>query len=165
MYVFTYFLIIHMKQLLFFICLLLGGLPLQAQTAISPSYMKKIDLMLEKSGAAETVNATFKQLMPLMKAQAGAQKVPEDIWVKVEKEFCSIMSEELTSISAEVYSKYFSEKELDEIIAFYESPVGRKVGLHSAAMSQETSVLTQERLRPIIATRLKAIFEKAVSQP
>ncbi|MNT21075.1 hypothetical protein D3C72_1563990 [compost metagenome] len=45
-----------------------------------------------------------------------------------------------------IYTSNFSESELKELIAFYESPLGRKVLDKMPALTQQSAQLTQSRL-------------------
>lgn len=49
-----------------------------------------------------------------------------------------------------LYTKVFSEQELNEMLAFYQSPVGRKVLENMPVLSAESARLTQARLQDAV---------------
>lgn len=62
-----------------------------------------------------------------------------------------------------LYHKYFTHDEIKELLAFYQTPLGKKAGSLAPVMSQEGLVIGQrwgESLGPKIAERIKARFKQ-----
>lgn len=49
-----------------------------------------------------------------------------------------------------LYTRNFSEQELEELIAFYQSPVGKKVMKTMPALTEQSAQLTQEKLETAV---------------
>ena len=67
-------------------------------------------------------------------------KVDEGFWKKMENE---INVNSLIDISTSVYEKNFSDKEIDELLKFYKSPLGKKMVQNAPMIMQEIESLAQ----------------------
>ncbi len=61
--------------------------------------------------------------------------VPEETWVELH----GALTDELLELSLPIYLRNFSEQELEELIAFYESPLGRKLLERTPVILQEST--------------------------
>ena len=68
-------------------------------------------------------------------------------WDKIKKPFI------------ELYMKVYSEAEINELIKFYESPIGKKMIAKMPELMKETMALSQEIMRPMIP-KVQAIAMK-----
>ena len=101
--------------------LALLALEVRAQT---PEYMAKMTRMLELSGSDAVMKELPKQMIGMMKQQVPA--MPDSVSRQIEDlmaEYFPKMLEMMTPI----YAKYYTEEDLDGLIAFYESPLGKKM--------------------------------------
>jgi len=64
--------------------------------------------------------------------------------------------DDLISWSADVYTKHFSRKELDDLAAFYKTPTGKKLAASMPAISGELGA----KMAPLMMTRLPAALKK-----
>ena len=62
--------------------------------------------------------------------------VPQEFW---DKALSKINGEELKNIVVPIYDKYYTEEDIDALIAFYKSDIGKKV-------LQVTPMVTQESM-------------------
>jgi hypothetical protein len=60
-------------------------------------------------------------------------------------------SEDLKIDIAAVYAETFSEDELREVIAFYQSPLGRKLLDRMPELMQKSMQISQDRMKPIMS--------------
>ena len=67
------------------------------------------------SGVAKQVMGTFREAYP---------KVPESLWADLAKRMDPAS---VTTLTVPVYNAHFSADEVKQLIAFYESPLGKKV--------------------------------------
>lgn len=110
------------------ITLLLFGLVVKAQTPnITPAHLKAAEEALNASGAGDQLQGN----MTTMLKQASAT-VPEDKrakFLEVMKTFVGkyINWEIIRDQLSVVYAKEFTEKELKDLTAFYQSPLGKKL--------------------------------------
>ena len=105
------------------IFLLLLAFNLNAQEG---SYDTKVKKMLKLSGAAENFDVVVTNMLNLQK-EAYSQLLSEEFFEELEIEIKEIGFQKLVPKFVPIYKKHLSEKDLDGIIAFYESEVGRKL--------------------------------------
>ncbi|MDB5202971.1 MAG: hypothetical protein JWQ27_2380 [Ferruginibacter sp.] len=97
------------------------------------SNMVNIKKLLDVTGAgkmgvqmAESVIGSFKQNFPA---------VPEDYWVNFRKE---LNSDTIINLVTPVYAKYYTDAEIVALIAFYETPLGKKIIANTPLIMQES---------------------------
>jgi uncharacterized protein len=88
----------------------------------STSKNDRIRELMEETGAGQlgvqlinNVIATYRKDVP---------SVPAEFWVEFSKE---INPNELIELVVPIYAKHFTEKEINQLIQFYRSPIGQKV--------------------------------------
>jgi len=64
--------------------------------------------------------------------------------------------DDLLNWSAEVYTKHFTRKEIDELAAFYKTPTGKKLATKLPVLTGEVGA----KMTPILMTRLPAALKK-----
>lgn len=119
----------------------------------STSKTDKIQQLLDLTGAgklgaqvAKTMIATFQKSYP---------KVDQKIWDDFSNE---IKADDLVALVIPVYDKYYTEGEIDQLIAFYNTPIGKKTIEVLPLISQESMAAGQEWGKKIgqkIAQKLK----------
>jgi len=80
-----------------------------------------LELMALSGGAGvaeQTVALLAQQMRPAYPL------VPEETWVEV---FSAIDPDEVRGLMAQVYTRHFTREELEELIAFYQSPIGKRL--------------------------------------
>jgi hypothetical protein len=124
-----------MKKLIFTLFICGSSYSIFAQ---SDSKATKIRQMLELNGSLnvskqvmKTILASFEKLYP---------KVDKQIWEEFAKE---IKTEELIELVVPIYDKYYTEEDVDQLIVFYNSPIGKKVTETLPAISQESMIAGQ----------------------
>jgi len=106
--------------------LLLGALLLgvcaQAQAPVPPGKEKKIRELIRVTGAAEIGQQVLHQLVPALKR--GFPGESDQFWNEMTAQ---IKASDFVDLVVPIYAKHFSEQDLDGLIAFYSTPLGRKV--------------------------------------
>lgn len=64
--------------------------------------------------------------------------------------------DDLVSWNADVYTKHFSRKEIDDLAAFYNTPTGKKFATKLPALSGDLA----QKMMPVLMTRLPAALKK-----
>ena len=112
------------------------GAAYSEEPALSKKYAKDVRKLLILTGTDKIsmqimVNmfAKFKELLP---------QVPEEFWQEALKEF---NADELIDLIIPVYAKHFSHDDIKEMIAFYESPLGKKITAALPSITQESMKL------------------------
>ncbi len=143
--------------------------------------MKKLLAVLVLSGLAGIVNAekpsveSIEKLMQVTKADQMAEQMwvqmssmlksktsdaPKDFWQKIEKEK---NIKEVIQLLIPVYQKHLSQKDIDAILVFYQSPAGQRLIAAQPKIMQESMVIGQqwgENLTKKIMAEYKAEKEK-----
>lgn len=130
-----------MKKILFIAAFALLSMNMTAQEK-SEYEVKTVELIKKTSGQQ------FQVMMdPLVKM------VPQENQEAFRKELMESTSELYTQI-AEIYMESFTEAEIDQILAFYETPVGKKMVATLPEITQKGMELGQAwgmKLQPIMA--------------
>ncbi len=105
-------------------------------------YKKSLTTLFEVSGTQEAYKAAIKQMMVMYKTSKS--EVPAEIWDDLEKEFLSTSLSDLVDMLAPVYEKYMTKDDLDKIIEFYKTPVGKKYAESTPLITQESMAVGQE---------------------
>ena len=134
-----------MKRLHFVLAIFLfsaGAIGAQAADDVSAGERKKIvelmDVMGMKNITRQVSMSVAKQLAyGLKQAQPDIDRKAFDIVLSVSDEVLSARSDELLGKIVPLYAKHFTEAELDELLAFYRSPIGRKTTEAMPAVMQE----------------------------
>ena len=119
------------------VAMLFAAAPSASAQAPSDEYKATLEKMLELSGSMASAKAMVPQMISMLKQQ----------W---EGKFGSKLAE----LYAPVYQKYLTLDDLKKIVAFYESPVGKKLGASTPAMMAEGMQIGQ-KLGMEIATELQ----------
>jgi uncharacterized protein len=90
-----------------------------------------IERLLKVIGADQLQQSLQEQVLALLKPLFGGNAQTDETKSKILARFSEIMAQEFrkldfTDISRELYDKYFTNDEIKGLIAFYETPVGRK---------------------------------------
>jgi uncharacterized protein len=119
-----------MKKIIISVFLL--GLTL-CTIAQTNSKNEKIKQMLELTGSAKLGVQIAKQVISSFREKYNY--VEPAFWTSLEAE---IKPDDLTNMVIPIYAKYYSEDEIDQIIAFYNSPVGKKMIEITPSILQES---------------------------
>lgn len=128
-----------MKKLLIIIFALFLAAPTFAQPG---SYKSKVKKMLSLTGAEQTFSVAIDQMMGQMRSMRS--DVDTEIWDEVEAEFKKTSIDDLVELLVPVYYKYLTEEDLDGIIAFYQTPVGRKYASSTPDITRDSMIAGQE---------------------
>ena len=105
-------------------------------------YSKTLKKMFEVSGTEVSYQAAIKQMFSMFKQQYSS--VESDVWGDLEKEISKTSLNELTEMLVPVYSKYMTLEDLQELIKFYETPVGKKFAKNTPLIMQESMQIGQQ---------------------
>ncbi len=113
--------------------------------------------ILQKQMKEQTahVREQFPQLRPQDAASADAEE--EQLMLGLFKRF---PVEKIEEDLVPIYQKYYSRTEMDAILSFYESPVGRKMKATMPAMMAEVMQATNARMQPIVDEFMKEVKER-----
>lgn len=122
---------------------------------ITPEKEQKIIELLELTGSGNLGEQYAKQLLATFKKTY--DQVDEEIWNSIEKE---IHGEDLIKLVVPIYNKYYTMEDLDQIIAFYQSPVGVKMVASMPQIMSESMAAGQEWGKEIAQKILEKLEDK-----
>lgn len=137
--------------------------PLYAQT--SKAKTEDIKRLMEMTGAkniaTQFASAITQQMFMMLRA--GNPEIPDRAFEVMANELMAFFSEKMSApgglldLTIPVYDKHFTHKEIKELLAFYESPIGKKVIQTLPQVTSESMAIGQrwgESLGPEIETRI-----------
>ena len=130
-------------------------------TQPSPEYVETLKKYMEVSGAADM----YKNLVPQMFAALKQQlpNVPADVWDSLEKELNTpTLFDDIVKAFAPVYEKLLTKEDLEEIIKFYETPVGQKLAKAQPAIMDGNMQVMQQIQMPIVQRVQQVLQEKGL---
>ena len=145
------------------ICLLIT-IPIvgPAQSKTAPDKQEKlanIGRMIKIEGTAENIMASLPKIVDLVKMSK--PEVPDELW----KEFLAEFTEDyFIDLLVPIYDKYLTNQEVMDIIAFNESPSGRKLLDISPKIEQQILEASQGSLKLISQKILKKFEEESINE-
>lgn len=133
------------------VAMLFAAAPSASAQAPSDEYKATLEKMLELSGSMASAKAMVPQMISMLKQQSSASV---SFWDGFQKKWEGKFGSKLAELYAPVYQKYLTLDDLKKIVAFYESPVGKKLGASAPAMMAEGMQIGQ-KLGMEIATELQ----------
>ena len=135
-----------MRKILFILILVLGiggvSVAQTAQTQPSKEYVAALKKMIVVSGSDATFKLVIPQMFAMMKQQL--PNVPEEFWKTAEAEIMKTIMDDVVGMLAPVYSKHLTQADLEGIIKFYETPVGKKMAAAQPGIMSESMKVGQQ---------------------
>lgn len=144
-----------MRKLFFLSLIILGFFTAQAQ---EDSYKATLLKMFTVSGTDQSYKSAIDQMIDMFKAQNST--VPEEVWDEFRIEFMKTSLADLVEMLAPVYQKYLTQKDLEDIIAFYNTPTGKKFAQNTPNIMQESMQVGQQWGMQIAQTIQEKLEEK-----
>jgi uncharacterized protein len=142
--------------------------------AAAPS-PESIDRLLEASKVADSLKVISANLDSMIqktvarvtngqKLTDADRKVLDTMRAEVMKDVAAELNwTEIRKMLVEVYSATFDQQEIDGLVAFYESPVGKAYAAKQPELAQRQNELVQQRMIPIMA-KVRAEVTGALEQ-
>jgi len=130
-----------MKKLICILALSLFFIPF-SDAQSDPAYVQALKKMFELNGSEETYKAAIKQSLNMFKDQ-----FPEDesnFIKEFEAELLNTSFNDLFEMLTPVYAKYLTLADVEEMIKFYETPIGKKFAKNTPSITQESMQIGQQ---------------------
>jgi len=127
-----------MTRFFYILGFLLASLLATAQTS---DFEKDIEKLLSVNGSSAAYDLAFDQMVAqfkMMKTEA-----PDEVWKQVRTEVFDKEVAELTKQLIPIYKKHFTHEDIKGMIAFYESPLGKKMTDTTGKITTETMQMAQ----------------------
>ncbi len=82
------------------------------------------------------------QVFQMLKQQK--PNVKAEVWQELKNELLQTMMDDLVTKLIPVYSKHLTQKDLEGLISFYETPVGKKYAESTPLIMQESIMVGQQ---------------------
>jgi uncharacterized protein len=105
----------------------------QPSTAEAAAKRQDIRKLMELTGAGNVGQQIAAQMIPMFKQ--GNPQVPQAFWDEAKKEF---NSESMIELIIPIYDKHLTHEDVKGLIAFYQSPLGRKMTSVMPQIAQES---------------------------
>ena len=106
--------------------------------AQSTSKTEKINQLMELMGSGKMAIQMMNQMMDSFKSSYS--NVNDTFWEDFKKE---IKAEDITNMIIPIYDKHYTESDIDQLIAFYNSPIGKKMIATMPQVMHESMVAGQ----------------------
>lgn len=127
-----------MTKLFFVLGLLFVQLVVSAQT---DPFEADIIRMQQLNGSQGTTDAMFGRIVTQFKASK--PEVTDAKWAALKKDVFDVEVAELNKQLIPVYKKHFTQEEVKAIVAFYETPAGKKLAEKTPMVTMESMQLSQ----------------------
>jgi len=124
-----------------------------------PSKTEKIKTLLELTGSANLGIQMIDQIISSF--SSGSSKIPESFWDTFRKE---ISSDGLLNRIIPIYEKHYTEEDIDGLIKFYQSDLGKKVTASLPVVMQESMQAGQEWGREIAEKAINKLKEQGLEK-
>lgn len=98
----------------------------------------KINQLLELTGSTKIGIQVMNQMMASF--QKSFTKVNPEFWEECKKE---MKADDITNLIIPIYDKYYTESDLDQLIVFYNSTIGKKMISTMPQVMQESMIAGQ----------------------
>ena len=126
-----------MKKLFFVaafaVALVVLAAPVSAQ---ENEYRRALAQLMERSGALASADVILDQLIPAVK-QMTSGEVPAEFWDQFRERWDTKTRTRIVELYEPIYRTYLTLSDLRQIVAFYETPVGRKLAASTPAITSE----------------------------
>lgn len=145
-----------MKKITILFLIMTGSLIFAQEQTISPAKKEKIITFLKLTNVLGVANQVMDNM--INSYQTYYKQVPAEYWNELKKETSN--TKDFEELLIPIYSKYYTEKELDDIIAFYKTSTGQKVIKTMPDMTKESMQAGQEWGMKLGQKVMKKINEK-----
>jgi hypothetical protein len=105
-------------------------------------YQKTLRRMFEVSGTQESYKVAITQMFGMLKQQQ--KNVPEEVWAELQNEFNETSLNDLVEMLTPIYEKHLTQGDLQKVIDFYQSTVGKKFASKTPEIMQESMQVGQQ---------------------
>lgn len=109
---------------------------------VSDAYKSQLYEMLTVSGSLEGAHQMVSQMLALVKQQQPG--MPEEKLRQVEEVLNGKLVDRMVDLYAPIYAKYLTLDDLKQIVAFYQTPVGKKWGEATPKITLEGTKMGQQ---------------------
>lgn len=106
------------------------------------SYKSSLTKLIQVSGSEAAYKGVLDQMVSMFKQQQS--NVPKEFWDEFAIEVNKNAIDQLVNLVLPIYQKHLTEADLLGVIAFYETPAGKKFAEKTPLITQESMLAGQE---------------------
>jgi uncharacterized protein len=114
-----------------------------------------IRTLLSMSGTANVATQVVQQMIGQYRQMM--PQVPDEFWTDFQKQ---MQPQDLIDLIVPIYSRHFSDDDIKQLIAFYDSPIGKKLVLEQPLIARESFDAGQQWGRKIGAKVMQGLRDK-----
>ncbi|MDP4996687.1 MAG: DUF2059 domain-containing protein [Akkermansiaceae bacterium] len=145
-----------------------GALAATAQEEKSPA-IRLLEVIDFAANARASADASFAPVVDQMRAQGLPDEAVVEIKTTANRLFNKAFGDpEIAGELAKIYEKSFTNEEMEELLKFYETPVGKKSLQSTPQIMQESGVVFQKyaaKIQPEFQAEMQAIIMKYQPAP
>jgi hypothetical protein len=130
--------ILNIRILFCLAVLLVASFAVKAQTEATDADIIK---MQQLNGTAGSIEAMYPQILAQLKTMKPG--VSDEKWAAAKKEVFDVEVAELNKQLIPIYKKHFTQEDVKAIIAFYETPIGKKLAEQTPQITLESMQISQ----------------------
>ncbi len=115
--------------------------------------------LMSMTGASNMGRQVMEQMRPALRQAVPG--IPDSFW---DEFMAEVRMEEMTDLVVPIYAKYFTTEDLEQLVAFNKTPLGRKVIATMPALMKESMAAGQEWGRKV-AERAYRKAQASASKP
>ena len=139
-----------MKTILFAV---FAFISVTAMAQSGDSYSQVMRKYLIATNTLKNMQAMVPQILKPFQEQS--PNVPKEFWDSVNEEMLKDVVNQMTEMLTPIYQKYLTQKELEDVLAFYESPAGKKISDVTPNITEE-AILAGQNWGAAIASKIQA---------
>jgi hypothetical protein len=105
------------------------------ENIVTPEKAQAINRLLKITGMDKLQLQIIDQMIAQMKAQPAFQSIPDEFWSKFRQK---VNTQGLTDLLIPIYSKYYTLADVNDLIAWYQTPLGKKVVTSMPGITKES---------------------------
>jgi len=144
------------KGLLFLAAFVLLTFGAQAQSAEFKASVRKL---MAVSGSDATLKMIPEQILSMIEQQA-----PESVKVEIQAMFSEEALLSLMDRMVPIYAKYYTQQDMDDLIAFYDTPLGKKLSTVQPQITLESMSVAQQWAAEIGQKVASKIMQSSTSE-
>lgn len=114
------------------------------------------------SGSDATLKMIPEQILSMIEQQAPA--LPESVKVEIQAMFSEEALLSLMDRMVPIYAKYYTQQDMDDLIAFYDTPLGKKLSTVQPQITLESMSVAQQWAAEIGQKVAAKIMQSGVSE-
>lgn len=145
--------------------------PVSMADELTTAKYNDLKLLIKVSGGANATSQFMSETLKLVfqTIKASNPAIPDRALVVMEREVTEVMQERISAPGGMmdqlilVYDKYLTHQEIRELLAFHQSPIGKKINLLQPKLSSEGMMVGRrwgESLLPEIDKRMTAALKR-----